>query len=53
LLFLWLRSPELAIDRVKERVRMGGYDVPEAGIRRRYQRGVRNFFALYRVLADI
>jgi predicted ABC-type ATPase len=28
LLFLWLRSPELAVSRVAERVRLGGHDVP-------------------------
>ena len=35
LIFLWLRSPELAINRVQERVRSGGHDVPEKIIRRR------------------
>jgi predicted ABC-type ATPase len=52
LLFLWLRSPEIAIERVKERVRMGGHDVPEEVIRRRYHRGVRNFFDIYQPLAE-
>ena len=52
LLFLWLHSPELAVQRVRERVRAGGHDVPEPVIRRRYQRGIRNFFGLYQALAD-
>jgi predicted ABC-type ATPase len=52
LLFLWLRSPEMAIERVKERVRMGGHDVPEEVIRRRYRRGIRNFFSFYQPLAE-
>lgn len=47
LIYLWLRSPEIAIARVEERVRAGGHDVPEETIRRRYKRGVENFFALY------
>ena len=51
-MFLWLRSPELAVERVGERVRLGGHDVPEAIVRRRYARGVRKFFSLYRALAD-
>jgi predicted ABC-type ATPase len=51
-LFLWLRSPELALYRVKERARMGGHDVPESVVRRRYLRGVRNLFHLYQPLAD-
>jgi predicted ABC-type ATPase len=46
-LFLWLRSPELAVQRVRERVRLGGHDVPEVVIRRRYQHGIHNFFDLY------
>jgi predicted ABC-type ATPase len=30
---------------------LGGHDVPEETIRRRYNRGLRNFFSLYRPLA--
>lgn len=52
LLFLWLRSPDMAIERVKERVRLGGHDIPEAIIRRRYYRGIQNFFNLYQSLVD-
>jgi predicted ABC-type ATPase len=52
LLFLWLSSPELAVSRVAERVRAGGHHVPEPTIRRRYRAGLRNFFELYRPLAD-
>lgn len=52
LLFLWLESADLAVTRVAERVRMGGHDVSEAVIRRRYQKGLRNFFLLYRKLAQ-
>ena len=50
LLFLWLQSPDLAIQRVRERVKRGGHDVPEEVIRRRYQSGLRNFFQSYRSL---
>lgn len=52
LVFLTLPSVELAIERVAERVRMGGHDVPTATIRRRYDSGIRNFFRLYQPLAD-
>jgi predicted ABC-type ATPase len=52
LLFLWLDSPELATQRVSERVFLGGHDVPEQVIQRRYTKGIRNFFNLYRPLAD-
>ncbi|MBL8039749.1 MAG: zeta toxin family protein, partial [Chthonomonas sp.] len=44
LIFMWLQSPELAVERVAARVRMGGHDVPEDTIRRRYERGLRHFF---------
>lgn len=52
LVFMTLPSPDLAIERVAERVRMGGHDVPAATIRRRYDAGIRNFFRLYQPLAD-
>jgi predicted ABC-type ATPase len=51
LVFLWLDSPDLAVARVASRVRLGGHDIPEATIRRRYARGVANFIAVYRSLA--
>ena len=52
LVFLWLESPELAVLRVRERVLAGGHNVPETTIRRRYERGLQNFFRLYQLLAD-
>ena len=52
LVFLWLRSVELAVERVRVRVRLDGHDVPEETIRRRYVKGLRNFFGLYQPLAD-
>jgi predicted ABC-type ATPase len=51
LLFLWLPTPDLSVARVKGRVMLGGHDVPEAIVRRRYWRGLRNFFDLYQPLA--
>jgi len=52
MLFLWLPSADLAVERVADRVRMGGHDVPEETVRRRYAAGLRNFFSLYRPLAN-
>lgn len=52
LLFFWLRSPELAIQRVAERVSKGGHDIPEDIIRRRYVSGIKNLFNLYATEVD-
>ena len=52
LIYVWLSSADLAVQRVRERVRTGGHDVPEEVIRRRYVKGVRNFFTVYSGLAD-
>jgi predicted ABC-type ATPase len=49
--FLWLPSADFAVQRVADRVRLGGHGVPEATIRRRYHLGLRNFFRLYQPLA--
>ncbi len=53
LYYYWIDSPELAINRVAGRVRSGGHHVPEETIRQRYGRSVRNFFELYRPVADV
>ncbi len=52
LVFLWLPSEEAAVARVAQRVRLGGHDVPEPVIRRRFRAGLQNFFQLYQPLAD-
>ena len=52
LFYFWLGSADAAVARVAQRVRMGGHAVPEETIRQRYNRSVRNFFSLYRPLAD-
>ena len=41
--YLWLPNPTIAIARVRERVKMGGHDVPVADIRRRFGRGLWHF----------
>jgi predicted ABC-type ATPase len=52
LVYIWLESPELAIQRVRDRVARGGHNVPEEVIRRRYTRGLKNLFSSYLSLAD-
>jgi len=51
LFFLWLPTAEFAVERVRDRVRLGGHAVPEETVRRRYRTGIRNFFRIYRPLA--
>ena len=52
LVFLWLSSADLAVERVADRVRRGGHNVPAETVRRRYRAGIRNFFSLYDPLAS-
>jgi len=52
LVYLWLRSPEYAVNRVAQRVKQGGHHVPEEVIIRRYHSGIRNFFVHYLPLSD-
>lgn len=51
LVFLWLPSPEVAIERVRSRVELGGHSIPDETVRRRYAAGLRNFFHVYMPLA--
>ncbi|MBA2619566.1 MAG: zeta toxin family protein [Acidobacteria bacterium] len=51
LFFLWLADADLALRRVAERDRRGGHDIPKTTIERRYEKGLRNFFALYQPIA--
>jgi predicted ABC-type ATPase len=48
LIFFWLETVELAKARVKARVDQGGHNIPEPVIERRYYRGLKNFFNLYK-----
>lgn len=52
LLFFWLQSVDLAIERVKNRVSEGGHDIPEDVIQRRYTKGIKNLFNIYLPLVD-
>jgi len=50
--YFWLRSADLAVERVRKRVLSGGHSIPEQTIRQRYERSVRNFWGRYRGAAD-
>jgi predicted ABC-type ATPase len=40
------------IERIAERVKKGGHFVPDEDVRRRFIRGKRNFWRIYKDLAD-
>lgn len=50
--YLWLTSPELSLQRIADRVKQGGHDVPRADVRRRFPRTLNNLFTLYWFLLD-
>lgn len=52
LVFLWLSDQELAVERVKCRVSEGGHNIPIEVIKRRYKRGLENFFKIYKNSVD-
>ena len=52
LLFFWLETIELAIERVKTRVREGGHNIETEVIKRRYKNGIKNLFEIYLEIAD-
>lgn len=52
LLYFWLNSVDLAIERVKSRAREGGHDVAIPIIKRRYSAGLINLFDRYIPICD-
>jgi predicted ABC-type ATPase len=52
LFFIGLPSANMAVERVAQRVRHGGHDIPEATIRRRFDAGKRLFTTVYQPLVD-
>lgn len=52
LLYFWLSSPNLTVERVARRVSNGGHHIPADVIARRYYRGIYNLYNLYMPLCD-
>jgi len=52
LVFFWLDSVDLAIERVKTRVLEGGHNIPDVVITRRYHSGLSNLFSIYIPICD-
>lgn len=52
IVYLRLRSPQLALRRIAARVKQGGHNVPRVDVVRRFARSWNNFDRRYRLLAD-
>ena len=52
IVFIFLKSPEMSVARVRNRVEAGGHHVPTEDVVRRFYRSKRNFWHTYRDLAD-
>lgn len=52
IIFLFLKSPDVCIARVQNRVMAGGHDVPEEDIVRRFYRSKHNFWHIYKDQVD-
>ncbi len=52
LLFFWLKTIELAKERVKIRVSEGGHNIEPEIIERRYKNGINNLFNIYLPIVD-
>jgi predicted ABC-type ATPase len=50
IIFIFVESPEIAIERIADRVKKGGHFVPDNDVRRRFTRGIANFWSVYRNL---
>ena len=52
LFFLWVPDPNLSLARIKERVSLGGHDVPKVDVLRRFNRSIYNFLKVYEPFLD-
>jgi len=52
LIYFWLNTPVLAIERIKERVKKGGHFIPDEIVNRRYYRGINNLLKYFIPLSD-
>ncbi len=52
LFFLWIPDVTLSLARVASRVKMGRHAIAEKVVRRRFHKGIRNLFKIYRQIFD-
>ncbi len=50
--FVFLKSPSLNLQRIRQRVKEGGHSIPKTTVLRRYPRSFTNFWKLYRTHCD-
>ena len=53
LIFFWLETSDLAVQRVAERVSKGGHNIPNDVILRRYKAGICNLFNIFMKEVDL
>ena len=53
LIYIFIASPEEAVNKVKQRVKKGGHSVPEEDILRRFSRSRNNFWYFYKNIVDL
>ena len=51
--YLWIPNPNLAIQRIHQRVEAGGHNVPSKDVLRRFDRTLSNLFNIYLPVIDI
>ena len=52
LFFLWIPDVRLSLARVASRVKMGGHDISEKVVRRRFHKSIENFLQRYRAVLN-
>ncbi len=52
IVYVFLESPQICLERINARVKDGGHDIPKEDVIRRYYRSKENFWLVYKNLAD-
>lgn len=52
IMFLFVDSSEILIERIRNRVAKGGHFIPDKDVKRRFTRGKNNFWNIYKNLVD-
>lgn len=50
--FIYLNKVGMNLQRIRERVKAGGHNIPTAAVKRRYPRAFDNFWNMYRSISD-